>query len=329
MSTRFGEDAVETLGAWCLDHCEARESLRILDGMCAFGSRLGVLSIQLISISMSKVGCGNGHLLFSLLQDGYAAEGMLGVDYSLSSVQLCQDIAASRAREGLEGADRIQWRSVDILDRDAVAQLGGQFDLILDKGVRASSLSRRSNGSVDASVCLPFVLISDLRCHLPGASRRRAAPPQQSVRAQHQILAQSGWSVLHHVVQLDSRRVGGEVHEARLRCATYLKLGRAPEVKQADTEYDAHSIRSGAALFCAEAEVHVWGSDGSDDMHGGVSKKAAVLAIAINRGCLLHGSLHSLSGIRVDELSSQTPCGCCRRLGRFCDSLITRGVVHT
>lgn len=86
-----------------------------------------------------SVGSGNGHLLFSLLQEDYPAEHMLGVDYSVASINLCRDIAASRAKDGLAGADIIQWKTVDILDKDQVAALG-QFDLILDKGVRPETL---------------------------------------------------------------------------------------------------------------------------------------------------------------------------------------------
>lgn len=80
------------------------------------------------------VGCGNGHLLFALLEEDYPAKTMLGVDYSDASIQLSRDIAAAKQEEGLEGAEDISWQTVDILDPKQTEALG-HFDLVLDKGV--------------------------------------------------------------------------------------------------------------------------------------------------------------------------------------------------
>lgn len=91
---------------------------------------------------ISSVGCGNGHLLFALLEEDYDANSMLGVDYSPSSVKLSEEIAASKAKQGLQGSDAIRWQVVDILDPAQVAALG-QFDLILDKGVRSERCQNR------------------------------------------------------------------------------------------------------------------------------------------------------------------------------------------
>lgn len=73
------------------------------------------------------VGCGNGHLLFRLAEEGYPTQTLTGIDYSEDSIQLCTSIAKSKDVEG------IKWQVVDFLS--SKSGLSGPYELILDKGV--------------------------------------------------------------------------------------------------------------------------------------------------------------------------------------------------
>ncbi|EWC43439.1 hypothetical protein DRE_07580 [Drechslerella stenobrocha 248] len=96
------------------------------------------------------LGTGNGHLLFSLLEeDDFLADGMVGVDYSQKSVDLARAIAAQTP-----GAEDVKFLRLDIIAEspelsvfgDRVADEEG-FDVVLDKGTfDAISLS---DGVVD------------------------------------------------------------------------------------------------------------------------------------------------------------------------------------
>ncbi|KAF3176891.1 hypothetical protein TWF225_008546 [Orbilia oligospora] len=83
------------------------------------------------------VGTGNGHLLFSLLEDGdFEGDGMVGVDYSEGSVELAKNIA-----EQTPNAEGVKFFQLDIIKSSTeldffgsrIAEEGG-FDVILDKG---------------------------------------------------------------------------------------------------------------------------------------------------------------------------------------------------
>ncbi|KAF3922820.1 hypothetical protein ABW21_db0204043 [Orbilia brochopaga] len=83
------------------------------------------------------VGTGNGHLLFSLLEDGeFVGEGMVGVDYSERSVELARNIATQTP-----GAEDVRFLRLDVIKdtpelgffSEKVAEEGG-FDVVLDKG---------------------------------------------------------------------------------------------------------------------------------------------------------------------------------------------------
>jgi len=102
----FGEDAAATMVDWVVDNFPASE---IGDG------------------KILDCGCGNGHLLFSLVEEDYPEENLLGIDYSDASIQLCQAIAQSKDVQG------IQWKTADCLADDITSKLGN-FELILDKG---------------------------------------------------------------------------------------------------------------------------------------------------------------------------------------------------
>ncbi|KAK6331144.1 hypothetical protein TWF696_003213 [Orbilia brochopaga] len=89
------------------------------------------------SATFLDVGTGNGHLLFSLLEDGdFVGEGMVGVDYSERSVELAKNIASQTP-----GAEDVRFLQLDIIKETPeleffgaqVANEGG-FDVVLDKG---------------------------------------------------------------------------------------------------------------------------------------------------------------------------------------------------
>ncbi|KAK6534180.1 hypothetical protein TWF281_005513 [Arthrobotrys megalospora] len=83
------------------------------------------------------VGTGNGHLLFSLLEDGdFEGDGMVGIDYSEGSVELARNIA-----EQTPNAEGVKFLRLDVIKSSPdlgffgprIAEEGG-FDVILDKG---------------------------------------------------------------------------------------------------------------------------------------------------------------------------------------------------
>lgn len=69
------------------------------------------------------LGTGNGHLLFALCEDDFAAT-MLGVDYSEESVSFAKEIAASKEYD-------VSFAQADIFD---ASWNPGEFDIVLDKG---------------------------------------------------------------------------------------------------------------------------------------------------------------------------------------------------
>ena len=80
-----------------------------------------------------EIGSGNGTLLFALLEAGYAANQLSGIDYSQGAVELARSIAANRGQG-------ITFSKSDFL-QDNPPTLPGQegfgecvWDLILDKG---------------------------------------------------------------------------------------------------------------------------------------------------------------------------------------------------
>ncbi|KAI8320600.1 S-adenosyl-L-methionine-dependent methyltransferase [Martensiomyces pterosporus] len=75
------------------------------------------------------VGCGNGHLLLGLADEGYT--NLTGTDYSSQAVELATRIAKSRSL-----GDKITYRTQDFLSPQEVASVAGdaKFDVVLDKG---------------------------------------------------------------------------------------------------------------------------------------------------------------------------------------------------
>jgi tRNA1(Val) A37 N6-methylase TrmN6 len=98
---RFGEDSVEKMVDWVVDN------------------------VRPTSKSIIDLGCGNGHILLALSENGF--ENLFGIDYSASAIQLAKSISKQRALE------HISYQTVDFLNKD---EWRGStiYDVVLDKG---------------------------------------------------------------------------------------------------------------------------------------------------------------------------------------------------
>ncbi|CAI6333228.1 unnamed protein product [Periconia digitata] len=78
------------------------------------------------------LGTGNGHLLFSLREDGWEGE-LVGVDYSAQSIRLASEILASKSQDSQAN---ISFFEFDILAplSPPPTWLAEGFDVVLDKG---------------------------------------------------------------------------------------------------------------------------------------------------------------------------------------------------
>lgn len=73
------------------------------------------------------VGCGNGHLLFGLADEGFTK--LHGVDYSEPAIELCRRLAEENERSDIE------FSVLDLCTPDALPEdLLGKYGLIMDKG---------------------------------------------------------------------------------------------------------------------------------------------------------------------------------------------------
>lgn len=134
---RFGEEIVEKMRDWAVEHAPASRKPRILD-----------------------VGSGNGNLLFSLSEAGYDDALLVGIDYSMDAVRLAQSIASSRDAGGVRFVcvdflrDPIQLppepTSEGTDEAGSLPELANEkWDLLLDKGTYdAIALSERKDGSL-------------------------------------------------------------------------------------------------------------------------------------------------------------------------------------
>jgi len=78
--------------------------------------------------SMLEIGSGNGTLLFALVDAGYLADKMYGIDYSHDAVKLSQAIATTR------NAEAVKFLQSDFLTETPPLSDAGGCDLLLDKG---------------------------------------------------------------------------------------------------------------------------------------------------------------------------------------------------
>jgi SAM-dependent methyltransferase len=91
------------------------------------------------------LGTGNGHLLFSLREDGWMGE-LVGVDYSANSIRLANDILGSKYPSTSSSRPNIAFHEFDILSSTTPSWLASGFDVVLDKGTfDAISLSEETD----------------------------------------------------------------------------------------------------------------------------------------------------------------------------------------
>lgn len=128
---RFGEESVEKMVDWTLQYVPTSEQPSILE-----------------------VGSGNGTLLFAIMDAGYSAEKLFGIDYSPGSVKLSQSIASTR------GGEQISFHMCDFL-KDEPPPLksmpsNGHWDLVLDKGTfDAIALMEKDENGVSPAMGYP------------------------------------------------------------------------------------------------------------------------------------------------------------------------------
>lgn len=84
------------------------------------------------SLRVLDVGTGNGHMLFSMAEDGWSAK-MVGVDYSDASIGLARRIANAKVGEQ-PNVSNISFEQWDMLRDDPGEWTHGGFDVLLDKG---------------------------------------------------------------------------------------------------------------------------------------------------------------------------------------------------
>ncbi|KAG0163640.1 Methyltransferase-like protein 10 [Apophysomyces sp. BC1015] len=96
----FGEDSVERMVEWVAENVEDKET-KVID-----------------------LGCGNGHLLLALADEGY--RNLVGIDYSEPAVQLAKSVAEQREYPW------INYQAVDFLNDDSWRT--EHYNVVLDKG---------------------------------------------------------------------------------------------------------------------------------------------------------------------------------------------------
>jgi cyclopropane fatty-acyl-phospholipid synthase-like methyltransferase len=139
----FQDNPEDTGECWFSD-CDAEEKM-----INFLFENLGSRSIKDDS-RICDVGTGNGHLLFSLRDEGFKGL-MKGIDYSENSVEFATNIAEEQEYEGFE------FEVVDIYDSgwNPVEE----FDIVLDKGtLDAIALSGLKYGDKTAVELYPIAV---------------------------------------------------------------------------------------------------------------------------------------------------------------------------
>ncbi|KAI8377665.1 S-adenosyl-L-methionine-dependent methyltransferase [Radiomyces spectabilis] len=96
----FGEDSVERMVEWVTENVNDPNAAVI------------------------DLGCGNGHLLLELANEGYS--NLTGIDYSEAAIDLAKSVADQR------GLSNIHYEAVDFLQDDSWRQK--TYNIVLDKG---------------------------------------------------------------------------------------------------------------------------------------------------------------------------------------------------
>jgi SAM-dependent methyltransferase len=130
---RFGLESVEKIVEWASKHVPSSCDPSILE-----------------------VGSGNGTLLFALVENGYAPDKILGIDYSFDAILLARSIAASR------GYERLSFAVCDFLKESpsplhpAQESSSHLWDLLLDKGTfDAIALSEKDEDGTSPAIHYP------------------------------------------------------------------------------------------------------------------------------------------------------------------------------
>lgn len=136
---RFGQDTLEKMRDWVVEHVPPSTAPFILD-----------------------IGTGNGNVLLELFEAGYNPEQMCGIDYSADAVRLAQHVAEARQ------ASAITFKMLDFLvdkpEKLKSMQIGDDWDLILDKGTYdAMALAARNSDNKSPSEEYPVRVGTILR----------------------------------------------------------------------------------------------------------------------------------------------------------------------
>jgi SAM-dependent methyltransferase len=109
---RFGEESVEKMVDWSLEHVPPSLNPAILE-----------------------VGSGNGNLLFALAEIGYSQKLLAGIDYSEDAVRLARNISRTRnlTEISFNGCNFLQ-DVPPLLPSMVDARTPTSWDLVLDKG---------------------------------------------------------------------------------------------------------------------------------------------------------------------------------------------------
>jgi len=109
-----------------------------------------------------EIGSGNGTLLFTLVEAGYAPGSLSGIDYSPDAVKLAQSIARTR------GGEQVQFSVCDFLEDDPPSLKHGSghdaWDLLLDKGTfDAVALGKKDNNGTSPAATYPYHVAKQLK----------------------------------------------------------------------------------------------------------------------------------------------------------------------
>ncbi|ODV94269.1 hypothetical protein PACTADRAFT_44539 [Pachysolen tannophilus NRRL Y-2460] len=125
--SNFEENPEDTGECWFSDSdAELKMVDFLFDNMDSLGKQNG-------DIKICDLGTGNGHLIFTLREEGFKGK-LVGLDYSENSVAFCKEIL----KEQHDGDDKMVFEKCDILnDDEAIFEMGkdeDKFDVVLDKG---------------------------------------------------------------------------------------------------------------------------------------------------------------------------------------------------